>query len=112
MYFYLPIITLASSSTTESWRTGTTLNFKDTVEHNRSKFRGSLAWLTSWVNYLLAPKIKDKTSINRLEVTEMMKRKRRIKIGTFQNSYCSKLVCCFCGMYSIPANILVWITTS
>lgn len=34
MYFYLfPIITLASSSTTESWRTGTTLNFKDPVEH-------------------------------------------------------------------------------
>lgn len=113
MYFYLfPIITLASSSTTESWRTGTTLNFKDPVEHYKSKFRGSLAWLTSWINYLLAPKIKEKTSINGLEVTEMMKRKRRIKIGPFQNSYCSKLVCCFCGMYSIPANILVWITTS
>lgn len=52
------------------------------------------------------------SSANGVEVTELVKWKRRIKIRAIKDGPCSKFIRSFCSMYSIPANIILWVAAS
>ena len=56
--------------------------------------------------------LKGLLSTYRVEITELVKWKRWVKIGATENGQCSKFVGCFTGMNPIPAYIVVWVFTS